>query len=198
MLKTALPVRSSLGPQVFSGYLDAPEETARVFTEDGWLRTGDVAINKDGFLVMSDRKKELILSGGFNVYPSQVEAAIRSMPGVKDVAVVGLPAGEAREEVTAALILEDDAPMITLAQVRAWAEKYVSHYALPRQIAIITDLPRNPLGKVMRRKVKEQLLDPANRMIESAQRAIGEAAAAVGERLSPGDTSTEQKSDENE
>ena len=186
------------GPQVFSGYLDAPEETARVFTEDGWLRTGDVAINKDGFLVMSDRKKELILSGGFNVYPSQVEAAIRSMPGVKDVAVVGLPAGEAREEVTAALILEDDAPMITLAQVRAWAEKYVSHYALPRQIAIITDLPRNPLGKVMRRKVKEQLLDPANRMIESAQRAIGEAAAAVSERLSPGDTSTEQKSDENE
>ena len=186
------------GPQVFSGYLDAPEETARVFTEDGWLRTGDVAINKDGFLVMSDRKKELILSGGFNVYPSQVEAAIRSMPGVKDVAVVGLPAGEAREEVTAALILEDDAPMITLAQVRAWAEKYVSHYALPRQIAIITDLPRNPLGKVMRRKVKEQLLDPANRMIESAQRAIGEAAAAVSERLSPGDTATEQKSDENE
>ena len=186
------------GPQVFSGYLDAPEETARVFTEDGWLRTGDVAINKDGFLVMSDRKKELILSGGFNVYPSQVEAAIRSMPGVKDVAVVGLPAGEAREEVTAALILEDDAPMITLAQVRAWAEKYVSHYALPRQIAIITDLPRNPLGKVMRRKVKEQLLDPANRMIESAQRAIGEAAAAVSERLSPGDTATEQKTDENE
>ena len=186
------------GPQVFSGYLDAPEETARVFTEDGWLRTGDVAINRDGFLVMSDRKKELILSGGFNVYPSQVEAAIRSMPGVKDVAVVGLPAGEAREEVTAALILEDDAPMITLAQVRAWAEKYVSHYALPRQIAIITDLPRNPLGKVMRRKVKEQLLDPANRMIESAQRAIGEAAAAVSERLSPGDTATEQKSDEND
>ena len=148
--------------------------------------------------MMSDRKKELILSGGFNVYPSQVEAAIRSMPGVKDVAVVGLPAGEAREEVTAALILEDDAPMITLAQVRAWAEKYVSHYALPRQIAIITDLPRNPLGKVMRRKVKEQLLDPANRMIESAQKAIGEAAAAVSERFSPGDTASEQKTDDNE
>ena len=186
------------GPQVFSGYLGAPEETARVFTEDGWLRTGDVAVIRDGFLMMSDRKKELILSGGFNVYPSQVEDAIRSMPGVKDVAVVGLPSGDAREEVTAALILEDDAPMITLAQVRQWAEKYVSHYALPRQLAIISELPRNPLGKVMRRKVKEQLLDPANRMFSSASKAIGEAAAAVSERLSPTDTSVDDKDSDNE
>ena len=186
------------GPQVFSGYLGAPEETARVFTEDGWLRTGDIAVIRDGFLMMSDRKKELILSGGFNVYPSQVEDAIRSMPGVKDVAVVGLPSGDAREEVTAALILEDDAPMITLAQVRQWAEKYVSHYALPRQLAIISELPRNPLGKVMRRKVKEQLLDPANRMFSSASKAIGEAAAAVSERLSPPDTSADDKDSDNE
>lgn len=186
------------GPQVFSGYLGAPEETARVFTEDGWLRTGDIAVIRDGFLMMSDRKKELILSGGFNVYPSQVEDAIRSMPGVKDVAVVGLPSGDAREEVTAALILEDDAPMITLAQVRQWAEKYVSHYALPRQLAIISELPRNPLGKVMRRKVKEQLLDPANRMFSSASKAIGEAAAAVSERLSPPDTSADDKNSGNE
>ena len=186
------------GPQVFSGYLGAPEETARVFTEDGWLRTGDVAVIRDGFLMMSDRKKELILSGGFNVYPSQVEDAIRSMPGVKDVAVVGLPSGDAREEVTAALILEDDAPMITLAQVRQWAEKYVSHYALPRQLAIISELPRNPLGKVMRRKVKEQLLDPANRMFSSASKAIGEAAAAVSERLSPTETSVDDKDSDNE
>ena len=129
---------------------------------------------------------------------AQVEDAIRSMPGVKDVAVVGLPSGDAREEVTAALILEDDAPMITLAQVRQWAEKYVSHYALPRQLAIISELPRNPLGKVMRRKVKEQLLDPANRMFSSASKAIGEAAAAVSERLSPTDTSVDDKDSDNE
>lgn len=186
------------GPQIFNGYLDAPQETARVFTEDGWLRTGDVAVNDNGFLVMSDRKKELILSGGFNVYPSQVEAAIRSMPGVKDVAVVGLPSGDAREEVAAALILEDDAPMITLAQVRQWAEKYVSHYALPRQLAIISELPRNPLGKVMRRKVKEQLLDPANRMLFNASKAIGEAAAAVSERLAPPETLTETEAGDHE
>lgn len=146
------------GPQVFSGYLDAPEETAAVFTEDGWLRTGDVGVQEDGFIRMADRKKELILSGGFNVYPSQVEAAIRGLPGVKDVAVVGLPSGEAKEEVAAALVLEEGAGSITLEQVRLWAEKTVSHYALPRVVSILVDLPRNPLGKVMRRKVREQLL----------------------------------------
>ena len=146
------------GPQVFEGYLDAPEETARVFTEDGWFRTGDVGVLDDGFLRMTDRKKELILSGGFNVYPSQVEAAIRGLPGVKDVAVVGLPSGDAKEEVAAALVLEDDAPAITVEQVRLWAERRVSHYALPRVVSVLVDLPRNPLGKVMRRKVREQLL----------------------------------------
>lgn len=146
------------GPQVFEGYLDAPEETARVFTEDGWFRTGDVGVLDDGFLRMTDRKKELILSGGFNVYPSQVEAAIRGLPGVKDVAVVGLPSGDEKEEVAAALVLEEDAPAITLEQVRLWAERRVSHYALPRVVSVLVDLPRNPLGKVMRRKVREQLL----------------------------------------
>ena len=120
------------------------------------------------------------------------------MPGVIDVAVVGLPSGDAREEVAAALILDDDAPMITLAQVRQWAEKYVSHYALPRQLAIISELPRNPLGKVMRRKVKEQLLDPANRMLFNASKAIGEAAAAVSERLAPPETLTETEAGDHE
>lgn len=153
------------GPQVFSGYLDAPDETAAVFTEDGWFRTGDVGVQEDGFIRMSDRKKELILSGGFNVYPSQVEAAIRGLPGVKDVAVVGIPSGDAKEEVAAALVLEEDASTITLEQVRLWAEKTVSHYALPRVVAVLADLPRNPLGKVMRRKVREQLLSPDTRVL---------------------------------
>lgn len=146
------------GPQVFDGYLDAPEETARVFTEDGWFRTGDVGILDDGFIRMTDRKKELILSGGFNVYPSQVEAAIRGLPGVKDVAVVGIPSGDAKEEVVAALVLEEDAETITLEQVRLWAERRIAHYALPRLIAILADLPRNPLGKVMRRKVRDLIV----------------------------------------
>lgn len=149
------------GPQVFSGYLDAPEETAAVFTGDGWLRTGDIGVNHDGFITMADRKKELILSGGFNVYPSQVENAIRSMPGVRDVAVVGVPASGASEQVAAAIIMEDGVAPLTLDEVRTWAEKSIAHYALPRQLVFIAELPRNQIGKILRRKaaqmVKERL-----------------------------------------
>ena len=173
------------GPQVFPGYLGMPEETARVFTPDGWFRTGDVGVNRDGYITMSDRKKELILSGGFNVYPSQVEDAIRSMPGVRDVAVVGLPAGEDREEVTAALILDEGVTGVTLEQVRAWAEKSIAHYALPRRLAFIPEMPRNQIGKVMRRTVKAQLLDPASRLWDQTSRAVGGAVAPVIDRVGP-------------
>ncbi len=172
------------GPQVFRGYLGMPEETARVFTEDGWFRTGDIAVDRDGYLTLADRAKELILSGGFNVYPSQVENAIRSMPGVKDVAVVGVPVGDQREEVAAAVVLEDAAAPVTLAQVREWAEKSIAHYALPRQLAVIAELPHNQIGKVMRRTVKEQLLDPASRaVLEPVQRVIGQVSGGVAEAV---------------
>lgn len=143
------------GPQVFDGYLDAPEESARVFTSEGWFKTGDIGVNSDGFISMADRKKELILSGGFNVYPSQVEAAIRSHPAVSDVAVVGVPVNDATEEVAAAIIMEDGSAPLTLEEVRAWAEKTIAHYALPRQLVVIAELPRNQMGKILRRKVAQ-------------------------------------------
>lgn len=143
------------GPQVFDGYLDAPEENARVFTAEGWLKTGDIGVNSDGYISMADRKKELILSGGFNVYPSQVENAIRTLPGVEDVAVVGVPVSDAAEEVTAAIIMEKGASPLTLEEVRAWAEKSIAHYALPRQLVFIAELPRNQMGKILRRKVAQ-------------------------------------------
>ena len=151
------------GPQVFDGYLNAPEETARVFTSEGWFKTGDIGVNADGFISMADRKKELILSGGFNVYPSQVEAAIRSLPGVTDVAVVGVPVADATEEVTAAIIMEEGAQRLTLEQVRQWAEKSIAHYALPRQIVFIAELPRNQMGKILRRKVAQVVREKLGR-----------------------------------
>lgn len=169
------------GPQVFGGYLDAPEETAEVFTKDGWFRTGDIGVNHDGYIDLADRKKELILSGGFNVYPSQVEAALRSMPGVEDAAVVGLGVGGGNEVVAAALIMEEGSPEVTLDDVRTWAEKHLAHYALPRQIAFLTELPRNQIGKVMRRKVKEQVFDPATKAWESTAKAWESTTKAVGE-----------------
>ena len=152
-----------LGPQVFDGYLDAPEESSRVFTSEGWFKTGDIGVNSDGFISMADRKKELILSGGFNVYPSQVEAAIRSHPAVSDVAVVGIPVSDATEEVAAAIIMEDGSAPLTLEEVRAWAEKTIAHYALPRQLVVIAELPRNQMGKILRRKVAQLVRETLGR-----------------------------------
>lgn len=148
------------GPQVFSGYWERPEETEETMFED-WLRTGDLVQVRDGYIYMADRRKEMINASGFNVYPSQVEEAVRSMPGVRDVAVIGIPAGSTGEDVVAAIVLEAGAS-ITLTDVRSWAEKSLSHYALPRQLVVMTELPRSQLGKVMRKKVREQVMDAAD------------------------------------
>lgn len=160
------------GPQVFKGYWNNPEETEAAF-HDGWLRTGDLVRVEDGFIVMSDRKKELIISGGFNVFPSQVEDAVRGMPGVDDVAVVGLPEAQRGEEVVAALILEAGAT-VTLDDVRKWAEKSLAHYALPRRIVVMSELPRSQIGKVMRRKVREYLEEAGEKLDFPSQDLVGQ------------------------
>lgn len=143
------------GPQVFSGYLGNPEEAENTL-RDGWLHTGDLARWDDGFLIMADRRKEMIINSGFNVYPSEVESAVREMPGVVDVAVVGMQTDSFSESVVAALVLEPGAN-VDLAAVRKWTEDKLSHYAMPKSIAILDDLPRSQLGKVMRRNVREKL-----------------------------------------
>ena len=185
------------GPQVFSGYWNQDEETAAVFTADGWLRTGDLVRVRDGFIYMADRRKEMINTSGFNVYPSQVEAAVRSMPGVADVAAVGVPAGESGEDVVAAIVLEAGAS-VTLSDLRKWAEKSLAHYALPRQIVVMTELPRSQLGKVMRKKVREQIVgargaaseamagarDTVSEAVAGARYAVSEAMAAARESVS--------------
>mgnify|MGYP000965034482 CR=1 FL=1 len=159
------------GPQIFPGYWGDPEETEATLLPGGWLRTGDLVRQEDdGFYVIADRRKELIISGGFNVYPTEVEAAVRSMPQVEDVAVVGLPGDSGNENVVAA-ILPKEGQTVTLEQVRAWAEKTLSHYALPRQIAILSEMPRSVIGKVLRRAVREELL--------AAREAASDAASAA-------------------
>lgn len=148
------------GPQVFAGYWDDPEATAAAMLPGGWLRTGDMVRREDSFLWMADRRRELIITGGFNVYPSQVEAAILDMDGVADVAVVGLPGGAAGELVCAAVVLEPGTPegQITLETVRAHAERVLPHYALPRHLEIIEEMPRSQIGKILRRVVREQII----------------------------------------
>jgi long-chain acyl-CoA synthetase len=150
------------GPQVFAGYWNRPEETAEQLLEGGWLRTGDIVrMEDDGMVVLVDRIKEMIVTGGYKVYPSQVEDQLRSMPGVQDVAVIGVPAGDLGEHVVAAVTLDDGA-RVDLAAVRAWLEPRVARYAVPRDLVVLPELPRSLIGKVLRRVVREDYLATAS------------------------------------
>ena len=147
------------GPQVFSGYWDRPEETAEVLLADGWLRTGDIVVaDADGFVTVVDRIKELVITGGFNVHPSEVEDALKAHPGVTDAAVVGLPGASGSEEVVAAVVLSGP---LDLDALRESTRSSLAAYKVPRRIVVVEDLPRSQIGKVLRRQVREQLLAEA-------------------------------------
>ncbi len=151
------------GPQVFSGYWNRPEESVAVLmpaTDGGgpWLRTGDiVAVSNDGFITIVDRMKELIITGGFNVAPSEVEEALLSHASVADAAVVGLPAAGGGENVTAVIVLKPGATL-DVAVLREHCRGRLSAYKVPREIVVFDDLPRSLIGKVLRRQVREQLV----------------------------------------
>lgn len=145
------------GPQVFSGYYGKPEETEKVFV-DGWFRTGDiVTIDEDGFVRIVDRIKELIITGGFNVAPTEVEIALRQHPHVADAAVVGLPSEHAGEEVVAAVVAADGVT-VDEAAVREFCRGILTPYKVPRRIVVVDELPKSMIGKVLRRQVRDRLL----------------------------------------
>lgn len=145
------------GPQVFRGYWGKAEATDEVFTPDGWFRTGDiVAIGTDGYVRIVDRLKELIITGGFNVSPSEVEDALLKHPSVKEVAVVGITQG-GNEQVVAAVVPKDPSSF-DAATLRTWAREQLAAYKVPRRVVVVEDLPRSMIGKVLRRKVRDQIL----------------------------------------
>jgi long-chain acyl-CoA synthetase len=144
------------GPQVFRGYWGKAEATDEVFTPDGWFRTGDVvSIDADGFVSIVDRLKELIITGGFNVSPSEVEDALLKHPSVREVAVVGITQG-GNEQVVAAVVPKDPKAFDAEA-LRAWSRDQLAAYKVPRRIVVVEDLPRSMIGKVLRRKVRDQI-----------------------------------------
>ncbi len=151
------------GPQVMGGYWRRPEETAAAFlpADDGgrpWYRTGDIAtIAEDGFITIVDRIKELIITGGFNVSPSEVEETLRRHPSIADAAVVGLPHEHSGEQVVAAVVL---APGATLDEeaVREFVRGQLAAYKVPRRLVVVDELPKSLIGKVLRRQVRESLL----------------------------------------
>ncbi|WP_240747108.1 long-chain-fatty-acid--CoA ligase [Microbacterium sp. K24] len=145
------------GPQVFAGYYGKPEETDAVFI-DGWFRTGDiVTIDEAGFIRIVDRIKELIITGGFNVAPTEVENALRQHPQVADAAVVGLPSEHSGEEVVAAIVV-DGSTDVDVEAIREFARSILTPYKVPRRIFVVDELPKSLIGKVLRRQVKEKLV----------------------------------------
>ncbi|MCK8608397.1 long-chain-fatty-acid--CoA ligase [Agromyces sp. C10] len=146
------------GPQVFEGYWRRPSETAETLLPGGWLRTGDIVqVSDDGFVAIVDRRKELIITGGFNVAPSEVEGILLAHPDVRGAAVVGLPRDAGGEEVAAVVELRDGAAFDAGA-MRDFCRESLTPYKVPRRIVAVDELPRSLIGKVLRRKVRERLL----------------------------------------
>ena len=148
------------GPQVFAGYWNRPEQTAEVMVEGGWLRTGDiVTIDTDGFVTIVDRIKDMIISGGFNVYPSEIEDVLRTHPGVAQAAVVGVPGHAGNEDVVAVVVRADgpDGEAVDAASLITFVRQHVSGYKAPRRIEFVDELPLSAIGKVLRKDVRASL-----------------------------------------
>jgi long-chain acyl-CoA synthetase len=144
------------GPQVMQGYWQRPEETANVL-RDGWLATGDIAtLDEDGYVSIVDRKKDMIVVSGFKVYPSEVEAVIAEHPGVKDVAVIGVPDPLCGEAVHAYVVRRD--PSITEDDIRRHCKKTLTNYKVPKAIIFREDLPKSNVGKVIRKDLRAEAL----------------------------------------
>jgi long-chain acyl-CoA synthetase len=147
------------GPQVFGGYWGKPEETSAALLDGGWFRTGDiVVVDADGFVSVVDRIKELIITGGFNVMPSEVEAVVRTVPGVTDAAVVGLPRPDGSEDVVAVVTTEPGAE-VDVEDVRARCRSDLAAYKVPRRVLVVDELPRSQIGKVLRKQVRDSLIE---------------------------------------
>jgi len=147
------------GPQVFQGYWNDPLETERTLLTGGWLRTGDIVTqDEDGFITIVDRRKELIIVGGFNVSPTEVEIVLRSHPDIGDAAVVGLPTTSGSEKVVAAVVPRPGATL-DHESILAFCRERLTPYKVPRQIFEVEDLPKSMLGKVLRGEVRQKVLD---------------------------------------
>ena len=143
------------GPQVMAGYWNRPEETAQVMTADGFFRTGDIGVMAaDGYVKIVDRKKDMILVSGFNVYPNEVEDVIASHPGVLECAVIGVPDPKSTEAVKAFVVKKD--PNVTAEDIIKFAGTQLTNYKVPRHVEFRTELPKTNVGKILRRALRDE------------------------------------------
>ncbi|TYT23783.1 long-chain fatty acid--CoA ligase [Luteimonas viscosa] len=143
------------GPQVMKGYWNRPEETAAAIDADGWLHTGDMAkMDEKGFFYIVDRKKDMILVSGFNVYPNEIEDVVAMMPGVLEVAAVGVPDDKSGEAVKLVIVRKD--PALTVEQVKAHARENLTGYKQPKFVEFRDELPKTNVGKILRRALRDE------------------------------------------
>ena len=141
------------GPQVMRGYWQRDEETKKVITADGWLKTGDVAVeDSEGYFKIVDRKKDMILVSGFNVYPNEIEDVVASMPKVLEVAAIGVPDEHSGEVVKLFIVKKD--PSLTAEEVIQFCRKEMTSYKVPRAVEFRTELPKTNIGKILRRALR--------------------------------------------
>ena len=138
------------GRNVMEGYHHLPEETAKTIS-DGWLHTGDLGqLDEDGFITITGRKKDLIISAGENIYPREIEEALAQHPGVKEVAVIGVK-DEVRGEVPKAFVIAREGEKLDEKELRSFCRETLANYKVPKYFEIVPDLPRTPTGKVLKR-----------------------------------------------
>jgi long-chain acyl-CoA synthetase len=143
------------GPQVMAGYWNRPDETARVMTADGYFRTGDIGVMAaDGYIKIVDRKKDMILVSGFNVYPNEIEEVIAGHPGVLECAVIGVPDEKSGEAVKAFIVKKD--PNLSAADITKYCHEQLTNYKVPRHIEFRTELPKTNVGKILRRQLRDE------------------------------------------
>ncbi|WP_064650341.1 AMP-binding protein [Moraxella catarrhalis] len=141
------------GPQIMVGYWNRPDETEKVMTKDGFFRTGDIGVMDDrGFIKIVDRKKDMILVSGFNVYPNEVEDVITAHPKVIECGVIGVPDDHSGEVVKVFVVKKD--PSLTADEVRAWAKENLTGYKRPKYIEFISELPKSNVGKILRKELR--------------------------------------------
>ena len=143
------------GPQVMAGYWQRPDETAKAMTADGFFRSGDIGVvDERGYFKIVDRKKDMILVSGFNVYPNEIEDVVAQIPGVLECAAVGIADDKTGEAVK--LVIVKKSPELTEAQVREFCRANLTGYKQPKLIEFRTDLPKTPVGKILRRELRDK------------------------------------------
>ncbi|MBD3647916.1 MAG: AMP-binding protein, partial [Pseudomonadales bacterium] len=151
------------GPQVMKGYWRNPEATRDSITDDGWFRSGDLGYMKDGYFFIHDRLKDMIISGGENIYPAEVENVLMKHPDIADAAVIGIPDDRWGETVKAIVTRADN--NLSEEDVFSFCRKHLAHYKCPTSVDWLDEIPRNPSGKILKTELRKQYWDGRDRHV---------------------------------